>query len=254
MKIKILYLFSFLLLMSCSRRSLVYFNDLENQAYLENISNIDEPVIQPNDLLSISINSLSPEHNALFNGGVIQTGGRASAATASTLEDGYLVDKHGAVNLLVLGRVQLAGLTKEEATEKLTTILRDYVKEPVVNVKFLNFKVTVLGEVNNPSTFTLPTDKVSVLEVLGMAGDMTAFGKRENVLVIREKDGVRSTARLNLHSKNIFESPYFYLQQNDVVYVEPDKAKAAQASMSRSNISLGLSIATLLVLIASRLF
>src|SRR5690606_15059670 len=123
---------------------------------------------------------------------------------------------------------KLAGLTKPEAIEEMSFRLREHVKKPIVNIRFLNFKVTVIGEVNRPSTFTVATEKITILEALGLAGDMTAYGKRENVLVIRDKDGVRSANRLNLNDKSILNSPYYYLTQNDVVYVEPDKMKTIQ--------------------------
>lgn len=102
----------------------------------------------------------------------------------------------------------------------------------------MNFMVTVIGEVNNPSTFTVPTEKINILEALGLAGDMTVYGKRENVLVIREKDGIRSVNRLNLNDKDILSSPFYYLTQNDVVYVEPDRIKAIQASTNQRNLTL----------------
>src|SRR5690606_2725158 len=111
--------------------------------------------------------------------------------------------------------------------------LKEYVKDPIVNIRFLNFKVTVIGEVNNPATFTVATEKINVLEALGLAGDMTPYGKRENVLIIREKNGVRSATRFNLNEKDILSSPMYYLQQNDVVYVEPDKIKAVIASTNQ---------------------
>src|SRR5688572_19522087 len=111
----------------------------------------------------------------------------------------------------------------------MTNEIKAHVKNPIVNIRFLNFKVTVIGEVNAPATFTVDTEKINVLEALGLAGDMTAFGKRDNVLIIREKEGVRSTARINLNNKDVLNSPFFYLQQNDIVYVEPEnKSKVAE--------------------------
>ncbi|AKD03973.1 sugar transporter [Pontibacter korlensis] len=247
-------IFSLIMLGACSQRNLVYLSDLKEQNNsLDSLIDRKDPVIQVDDRLGITVNSLSPEHNAVFSNGLVQTGGQTINATASTMSEGYVVDKNGAVNFLVLGKIQLAGLTKEEATNKLTGILKDYIKEPVVSIRYLNFKVTVLGEVNNPSTFAVPTEKVNIMEALGYAGDMTIFGKRENVLVIREVDGVRSVGRMNLNSKDIFDSPYYYLQQNDIVYVEPVKAKAAQSNMTRTNVSFILSVVSVLALVGSRI-
>jgi polysaccharide export outer membrane protein len=232
-----------LLFVSCSQRNLTYLSDLPSQATnTEDILNNIEPKIQPNDLLDINITSLSAESNVLFNRGVIQTGSGDNNAISTTKNDGYLVDKNGFVTFPVLGKVQMAGLTKEEATKNLVSGLSKYAREPIVNIRFLNFKITVIGEVNNPSTFNVPSEKINILEAVGLAGDMTAYGKRENVLILREQDGKRITTRVNLNSKLVLNSPYFYLRQNDIIYVEPDKVKAVQVSPTRSNIQYGLSI------------
>lgn len=209
--------------------------------------------IQPDDLLSIHLNSLSQESNALFNRGVIQTPSVSPTSVSSDVAstgDGYLVDSEGNIDFPVLGKVMLAGLTKEEATNKMTTAIKQYVKSPIVTIRLLNFKVTVIGEVNRPSTFVVPTGRINILEALGLAGDMTAFGRRENVLLVRERNGVRSTTRLNLNNKDLLNSPDFYLQQNDVVYVVPDRLKAVQASTNTRTITIAtLAISVLVALI-----
>ena len=225
-----------------------------NITYLSNLGNVPEiktPVtqegkvsIQPGDVLSISVTSLSIESNALFN---------SYNASGEEQQVGYLVDEKGFIDFPLIGPVQLQGSTKAEAKEKLITRLNEHVKKPIVNIRFMNFKVTVLGEVNNPSSFVIPSDNVNIFEALGMAGDMTVFGKRENVLLIREKNDIRTTVRLNLNDKEILNSPYFYLQQNDIIYVEPDKARAAQTNVRRSNVQFGVSIATALVTIVTLL-
>ncbi|WP_237144074.1 polysaccharide biosynthesis/export family protein [Pontibacter pamirensis] len=242
-----LYFICFLCLFSCSQRNLIYLSDLEEHATnTEDITNNIEPRIQANDLLDIAINSLSAESNMLFNRGVIQMS-NTNSTVASTKSEPYLVDTKGYVTFPVLGKVYLAGLTKEEAVETLTTVLSKYARDPIVTMKFVNFKVTVIGEVNRPSTFNVPNEKINVLEALGLAGDMTPYGRRENVLIIREQEGKRITTRVNLNSKQVLSSPYFYLQQNDIVYVEPDKVKAVQVSEGRSNVQYGLSIGLALV-------
>jgi polysaccharide export outer membrane protein len=241
-----------LILVSCTQRNLTYLSDLQNQATnTEDIINNIEPKIQPNDLLDINITSLSAESNVLFNRGVIQTGSGANGSVSATKNEGYLVDKNGFVTFPVLGKVQLAGLTKEEATRNLIIGLSKYARDPIVNIKFLNFKITVIGEVNHPSSFNVPSEKINILEALGLAGDMTAYGKRENVLLLREQDGKRTTTRVNLNSKIVLNSPYFYLRQNDIIYVEPDKVKAVQVSSARSNIQYGLSIGLALLSVIS---
>lgn len=240
MKLLFTYIAFALLAFSCaSNRKLTYFNDLDSQAaFKTEIKNAVEPEIQVDDLLGITVSSLSAESNMLYNNGTIAPPA-STIASSSTVGisgirsgEGYLVDKSGYVNLPVLGKVKLAGLTKEQAAEMLTDEIKKSVKNPTVNVRFLNFKITVIGEVSRPSTFTVPTEKITVLEALGLAGDMTAFGRRENVLLIREKDGIRSAVRIDFTNKDLLNSPYFYLQQNDVVYVEPVKAKELQGSSS----------------------
>lgn len=227
-----------ILITSCSpKRNLVYFSDLPTTTdFSTPVKNYTPPKIQADDILSISVSSLNAESNVLFNN-VLLPANNNSNVIAEKIDDGYLVDKGGAINFPVIGKISLAGLTKEQATEKMTDLIKQHVKNPIVNIRYLNFKVTVIGEVTKPATFVVDTDKINVLEALGLAGDMTAFGKRENVLIIREKDGVRTTARINLNNKDVLSSPFFYLQQNDVVYVEPEnKSKLSQAN----NVYIGL--------------
>ncbi len=227
-------------LSACStNRNLVYLNDLRGSSeFRTQILNNPGIRIQATDLLAITVSGTNPESSILFNSGVIAASSSANPIEANTannavdnkrVSEGYVVDKDGFINFAVLGKVRLAGLTREEAVQKMTAEVQKYIKNPVIDIRLLNFKVTVLGEVAKPASFNVMRESINVLEALGMAGDMTAFGKRENVLIIREKDGVRTVARVNLADKAVLDSPYFYLQQNDVVYVEPDnRTKLAQ--------------------------
>ncbi|WP_243409661.1 polysaccharide biosynthesis/export family protein [Pontibacter virosus] len=224
----------------------------EKETDVKVISNDVELTIQPNDMLDISITSLSPESNVLFNSGVIQVGGGASSSSTGKTS-GYLVDRNGYVLIPVIGKVRIAGLTKQEAINDLALRLGKYARDPIVDIKFMNFKITVIGEVNTPSTFNVTSDRINVLEALGLAGDMTPYGKRENVLIIREQSGERITTRIDLNKKEVLNSPFFYLQQNDIVYVEPDKVKAIQVSPGRSNVQYGLSIGLALVSVVTLL-
>lgn len=246
-----------LVLSSCSKRNLTYFSDLPQQAvYIENIETAPILQIKPDDLLRITVNSLNPEANALFNRGVIPTYNTTTEGgneITSLQVQGYLVNKEGFIDFPILGKIEVGGLTKEEAKAKLVAQLSEYLKDPTVNIRFLNYQVTVIGEVNRPSVLTIESEQINILEALGMAGDMTPFGKRQSVLVIRETGGKRIMARVNINNKEAINSPYFYLQQNDVVYVEPTKARAAQASLTRSNISIALSIASILAIILTRI-
>jgi len=206
------------------RRDLVYFSNLAKQTSEVKLQG-QEVKIQQNDLLSVSINSLNQESNVLF---AVNT--KNANAESNYKIEGYRVSKDGMINLPVVGNVRLEGLTIEQAQAAISKELDKYVKKPVVDVQLVNFKVTVIGEVNRPSTFTVQGDNINLLEALGMAGDMTVYGKRENILVIRQQDGQRVMKRLNLNNQDVMDSPFFYLKQNDVVYVEPDKSKAIEYS------------------------
>ncbi|TKB97637.1 polysaccharide biosynthesis/export family protein [Pedobacter cryophilus] len=224
----IFYSFCLILLSSsCApRRNLVYFSDLSNKTGNDQLIIADtEPKIQTNDLLSVTINTLSSESNILFSSNTnnINKSGYFE-------KDGYRVDKEGNINLPVAGLIPLKGLTLEQAQQRMVKTLSNYVKNPIVNIQFQNFRITVIGEVNNPATFNIPNEQINLLEALGMAGDLTVYGKRENVLVIREIDGKRTIVRMNLNNRDVLNSPYFYLKQNDVIYVEPDKSKSIEYS------------------------
>jgi polysaccharide export outer membrane protein len=243
----ILFVLTLLIFSSCSR-NLVYFSDLPQQSqYTSNVLSIAEPKIQSGDLLSIKVSSLSAESNAIFNAGGVSTG-------ENTNETGYQVDKTGYINFPIVGRVKLSGLTNDQAREKMTKEVLKYVKDPIINLRLLNFKVTVIGEVARPNTFTVSNEKINLLEALGMAGDMTPYGKRHNVLVIREKEGQRTMARVDLNDKDVLNSPYFYLQQNDVVYIEPVPARAANASSSTRFLPILVGLTSIATLIISRVY
>src|SRR5690554_4868111 len=232
------FLFVIFIFSSCATRNLIYLSDLpEEHTNTEPVVNAIDPQIQPVDLLSITVSTLNPESNLLFNSGVISSVGSASSITTSMFNEGYRVDKEGEPSFPLLGKVHLAGLTIDEATVKMVQLLESEVKNPIVNIKLLNFRITVVGEVNQPSTFPVMTERINIVEAIGLAGDLTPFGRRENVLLIREIENVRTMVRLDLNKKDIFTSPYYYLQQNDIIYVEPVRARAEQASLTRSNIS-----------------
>lgn len=204
-----------------------------NAVYLDNIGDtrmpitIDdlEPVIQKNDLLSITVSSPNPTATQIFNLPNV-TGNEAT---------GYLVSQDGFIDFPMLGRINAAGLTKKQLKETITSSITksQLLTDPVVAIRYLNYKVTVLGEVAKPTVINVTSEKVSLLEALGFAGDMTVYAKRNNVMVIREEGGQRIVKRINLNSKELFTSPYYYLKSNDIVYVEPNKARVASASTSR---------------------
>lgn len=241
MKQKLFILISCLFLFaSCEpRRNLVYFSEGNpNSRGASNALATMEVKIQPDDILRISVNTLSLESNALFNPTVNETG--------------YKVDKSGNVSFPVLGVIKVDGLTLEQAQTKISKEVEKYAKNPNVIVQFLNFKITVIGEVTRPNSFTITNDKVNLLEALGLAGDMTVFGKRQNVLIIRQNGNERVMARLNMNNRDVINSPFFNLKQNDIIYVEPDRAKAASLSTSNRYIPIAISAAISIAVVLLR--
>ncbi|ALJ00985.1 sugar transporter [Rufibacter tibetensis] len=242
-------------LFSCvNSRKATYFNDLGDNASFATIE-IPEPIIQQNDLLSITVSSLNPEASRIFNL-PNQSEVRSSTPTGDVMEPaGYLVDKDGMIRFLMLGAVKAEGLTKSQLQNNLRNALlsRKLLVDPVVEVRFLNFRVTVLGEVTRPTVITVPGEKISLLEALGLAGDVTIYGKRDNVLVIREEAGKRITTRVNLNSNEIFTSPYYYLRSNDIVYIEPNKARVAGATRLNQLLPALISALSVVVIVVDRL-
>lgn len=264
-----LFLFFILSLSSCvSHKELVNFNDEESPLTIgtEEIVNAMNLKIQAEDLLRIQVHSADKDQLAAlpFNleppgqQNMMQQAGQARSGGNYPIElfNGYLVDQEGNIDFPVIGKIEVNGLTLEEAKAKLINLLKQYINVPIVNMRFLNLKITVLGEVNNPGTVRLSNKRVTLLEAIGMAGDLSIYANRTNVLVIREENGKRTTARLDLQTAEIFTSPYFYLQQNDVVYIEPTKARIATvADPVQRFISYGsgiLSIVTLIIALSNR--
>lgn len=235
-----------LFLFSCSKRNITYFSNLDpDQEGKYSNSGEFEPIrIHKEDELEIKVTTLNPESNLLFNYGVISGGNEANMESIGSYNLArYIVDSEGNIDFPILGKVNLIGLTKEEAKKKMTGLLSKLVTDPRVELSITNFKITVLGEVNRPSTFTIATDKITILEALGLAGDMTVYGRRENVMIIREDENGKNLFRINMNDKEILNSKNYYLKQNDVLYVEADKKKLMQADINPTTLAI-LSIAS----------
>ncbi len=206
--------------------------------------------IQPDDLLEIGVYAEDPAAVAPFT---LQGIGARTKEENNITGNHYLVDQAGDIEFPVLGKMHLSGLSVEQARDTFKQKLNRYIAHPIVNVRWLNFKFTVLGEVSRPATYTLPERSVTVLEAVGLAGDLTNYGNRKNILVIREQDGKREFGRVDLQDRNVFASPYFYLKQNDVVYVEPLKQKTSvvsdQASKVLPWVSAGAILANIIILL-----
>ena len=240
--------FQILLFSSCtSSKHVVYFDNVGDTSYASRVAK--DLTIQNNDILSITVTSLSPEASAIFNTNPVNNSVNAQSV------GGYLVNADGNIQLPILGTVKAAGLTKGQLKDFITNSIleKKLLIDPIVNVRQVNFRVTVLGEVLRPTVIPVPSEKISLLEALGLAGDLTIYGKRENVLLIREEGGRKVIRRINLTSKNFFLSPYYYLQSNDVLYIEPGKAKISTASLSKQWIPVVISSISLIILALYRL-
>lgn len=249
---------SILMLASCGQvKNIAYFQD-KALDHPEEIDKHGGIVIQPKDMISIVVSSRNPELSTMFNLPVVsyQAGSEIVTSAAQQRLLGYVVDNDGYIDFPVLGTMKVAGMTRWELSEyiKDTLLKKGYLNDAVVTVEFMNFKVSVLGEVNNPGTYTIEGDKVTVLQALSLAGDLTIFGKRENVTVIREQDGERVFYNVDLCSVDMFSSPAYNLQQNDIVYVEPSEVKARQSTLDDKGLrmtSIVISSGSLLVSLAT---
>lgn len=250
-----------ILFSSCTNyKNISYFKDIPDSLYRQPqslpLADYKEPAIQPNDILQVSVQTLDPQATAVTgtqNTATYNVQGASSLATTGATVQGFLVDKAGAIELPLVGKIQVAGLTTSAAREAIRQKAAIYYKDPVVNVRFVNFNISVFGEVNRPAQYTIPNEKASILDAIAMAGDLTIYGKRENVMLIREEAGQKKVIRFNLNNSDVFQNPYFYLRQGDVIYVQPNKAKAAANDVATiRNISIITSIVSLLVVVISR--
>jgi polysaccharide export outer membrane protein len=255
-KFLLLYFFiASLLFTSCmNTRKVVYFNNVQDTSFYSGNMERQTP-IQPNDILSITISSLNAEASQIFNPNNNNNVRSTTTVTGSNTEaGGYLVNADGTIQLPVLGSIQAAGLTKMQLKDNITNLIlsKKLLIDPLVEIRFLNYEVTVLGEVAKPTVITVPSEKISLLKAIGLAGDLTIYGKRNNVLLIREEKGKKITRHIDLNSPNFFNSPYYYLQPNDVVYVEPNKAKIAQSGRSQQLVPILLSSLSIIVIVLDR--
>lgn len=258
-KVVFVFLLAIFAFSSCRTvKDIAYFqNKAVNQP--EKIDKHAGIVIQPKDMLSVVVSSRNPELVAMFNLPVISYQAGSEAVGAGGYNQrlmGYVVDNDGEIDFPVLGKIKVAGMTRWELSNMIKNrLLNDgLLTDAVVTVEFMNFKISVIGEVNAPGTYSIEGDKVTVLQALSLARDLTIFGKRENVSVIREKDGERVIYEIDLTDVNMFKSPGYYLQQNDVVYVQPSDIKARQSTTDDKTLrmtSILVSGGSLLVSLAS---
>ncbi len=247
------YLFIVIFFSSCvSTKQAGYFENVTDTLMITKADEI-EPLIQKNDILSIYITSLNPEASAVFNAPNSQVTS-SSTTSGSSSAGGYLVNTDGNIQLPILGTIKAAGITKKQFKSDITNIIVDkkLLIDPIVTIRHLNYEVTIIGEVGKPTVINVPNEKISLLKALGIAGDITIYGQKENVLLIREIEGKRKVKRIDLNSKTFLSSPYYYLQPNDVVYVEPNKRKVLNANRNQQILPALLTSLSIIAVVLTR--
>ena len=251
----IIVIFATMIMSSCGGvKNLQYLQGKFDTARLSKVE-IPEPIIQKGDLLAITVYSddplataavTNPQTNSASSASGGTSGGLTQTSTSgSATLQGFAVSQSGEIQLYKLGAIAAEGKTKKQLGDTLAFMYANMglLKNPYVDVRFMSYKVTIVGEVNKPGSFSVPTDKLNAFEAIGLAGDITVYGRRDNVLVVRESNGTRTFGRLNLKDPNVFLSPYYYLQQNDMVVVDVGKNKSVLNNQSTSqSISLGASL------------
>jgi len=246
-----------LLFPSCSvPKKTVYFQKKHEQA-ADTINNGKYvAVLQPSDLLSITVSGIDPEAVQPFNTHpTMQSSANnfimGSYVVGSPYLWGYTVEADSTVNFPVIGKIKLGGLDKDAATDSLKNKLLAYVSSPVVNIRILNYKITVLGDVRNPGTFMIANERITLPQALGLAGDLNITGVRHNIVVIRYINGKKTETRVDLTTDQVFDSPVYYLRQNDLVYVQPNRAKINSALFNATNVGIAISVISLILTMAN---
>ncbi len=254
---KLLVVAAAVLLASCGtqKKSILYLQDaVADQP--ETIVNQYELKIKPSDILGVTVNSRYAELAAPFNLSSITFQNATTGKATGNQAQGQVVDDAGFISMPVLGKIKAAGLTRSELAADIEQrlITGGHIKDPVVNIQFLNFKINVLGEVSRPGEFAINSDRVTLFDALSMAGDITDYGVKERITVIREQNGQRTIAYLDATSTDVFKSPYYYLQQNDIIIVDPDEIKQTNVTVNqkgRNTLSTVTSILSILVTVTS---
>lgn len=243
-------------LASCvNTKKVAYLSDVKDSVRVASKAGM-EPIIQQRDILSISVTSLSVEATIIFNTPNMSVSPPGGGTSTPSQTSGYLVAEDGTIKFPILGILPAAGLTQKQLESNIAKLLTDkkLLFDPIVTSRFLNFRVTVLGEVLHPGVVYVPSEQISILEAIGQAGDLTIYGMRDNVILIRQEGGEKLVKRLNLNSSQILKSPYFYLKSNDVLYVEPGKDKIASISRTQQLLPVVLSGLSLVIIILTNVF
>lgn len=252
----LLFFFSQIILCTTScvnTKPSTYFNNGRDTTIYQRV-NETEALIQKKDILSISITSLNQEASIVFNTTNNFAINTSSVTGINTQANGYLVDLNGFIQLPILGSIKADNLTKKQLKDNITELIleKKLLLDPIVNIRHLNYEVTVIGEVGKPSVITVPNEKISLIKALGLAGDITIYGKKDNVMLIRETEGVKEVKYINLNSKNFLTSNYYYLKPNDIIYVEANKNKVASVGRTNQLLPVILSTLSVAAIVASR--
>lgn len=241
------FLFVILLFSCASRKDLVYYQNIDGAKFMERFNSY-EIKIQPDDLMLIIVSAEDPEIAAPFNlmSVTVESAVRPNMVSASQTNQMYLVDANGTIDFPVLGNLKVGGLTRTEVLKMLKSKIAVYINNPIINLRITNFKVSVQGEVGVPGTYNVTSERITLIEALSMARDLTIYGMRHNILIIREIDGVKSYNRVDITQSDFINSPFYYLAQNDVVYVEPNQNKINGAAVG-PNTGVLISITSLLI-------
>ena len=252
---KTLPLFVFFLFFSCaSKKDIVYYQNIDGLNRPENNSSY-EVKIQPDDLLMIIVSAEDPEIAIPFNLTSVTLPNTTNllATTGQQTIQSYLVDRNGNIEFPVIGKIQVGGLSRTEVLQSLKEKIGVYIKSPIINLRIMNFKVSLQGEINMPGTYSVASERITLIEALSMAKDLSIYGRRDNVLVIREINGIKSYNRVDITKADFINSPFYYLAQNDVIYVEPNKTKINAAAVG-PNTSVIISAVSILISLSVLIF
>jgi polysaccharide export outer membrane protein len=258
--LRYLALFVALFNFSCTPyKNVAYFQNLKNDPrFVEEIANYSPLTIQNGDLLSIHESSLNPQADGVFNSTgftelqPVSTGSILTRPEENTTTVGHMVDNNGNINLPLIGLLHAAGLTTQALTVQIQGKLEKFFTNPIVNVRIQNFKVSVIGDVKEPGSYVVKNERITLIEALSLAGDLTTTGVRSNVILIREEDGKRSYIHLDLTSSEVFSSPYYYLKNNDVIYVQPGRGRVELESPFYAKVGIVLSVLSIVVFLIKK--
>lgn len=222
-----------------------------NSITREEINNFSPFTIQAGDILAINVSNPNPEASAIINYNLNRVSGNNLDQSPQNAVIGFLVDAKGNINIGLIGEMHVAGLTTSDLTEQMQVKLQTYLSKPIVNIRILNFRISVLGDVAHPDVFTITNERITIIQALAMAGDLNITGIRNNILLIREVEGKREYIPIDLNSKKLFNSPYYYLKNNDAIYVVPNHAKVDAASATFTKVSLVIGALSIIAIVLS---